>query len=48
MKDITTEGCDLALEIGSVILKYFKKKEFPITFSLVETILKNKKLIIKW
>ena len=48
MKNITTEGCDLVFDIGSVILKYFKKKDFPIMFSLIESILKNKKLKIKW
>ncbi len=48
MKNITTEGCDLALELGSVILKYFKRKDFPLMFSLIESILKNKKLFIKW
>ena len=48
MKNITTEGCDLALEIGPIILKKFSKKDFPIMFALVTSILKNKKLFIKW
>ena len=48
MKNITTEGCDLAKEIGAVILKKFKKKDFPIMFALINSILKDKKLNIKW
>ena len=48
MKNITTEGCDLVLEIGTIILKKFKKKDFPIMFSMILSILKNKKLVIKW
>ena len=48
MKNITIEGCDLAFEIGSTVLKKFKKKDFPIMFSLILSIIKNKKLFIKW
>ena len=48
MKDITTEGCDLALELGSLILKKFERKKFPILFALIDSICKNKKLKIKW
>ncbi len=48
MKNITTEGCDLAIEIGPTIQKKFKKKDFPLMFSLIDSICKNKKLKIKW
>lgn len=48
MKNITTEGSELVNEIGSIILKKFKKKDFPIMFALINSILKDKKLIIKW
>lgn len=48
MRNITVEGADLALEIGPNILKNFKKKDFPIMFSLIKSICKNKKLKIKW
>ena len=48
MKNITTEGSELVNEIGSIILKKFKKKDFPIMFALINSIIKDKKLIIKW
>ena len=48
MKNITTEGSDLALEIGPIIQKKFKRKDFPMMFALIDTISKNKKLNIKW
>ena len=48
MKNITTEGCDLALEVGHIMLKYCNKKNFPIMTALINAILKNKKLKIKW
>ena len=47
MKNITIEGCDLAKEIGPIILKKFKKQNFPIMFALITSILKDKKLYIK-
>jgi len=48
MRNITTEGCDLALEFGPIIQKKFKRKDFPILFALIDSICKNKKLHIKW
>ena len=48
MRNITVEGCDLVLEVGPLILKNFRKKDFPIMFALITAILKNKKLSIKW
>ena len=48
MKNITTEGCDLALELGELLQKKFKRKNFPIMFALIDSICKNKKLNIKW
>ena len=48
MKNITTEGCDLAIEVGPAIQKKFKRDKFPIMFALIDSICKNKKLEIKW
>ena len=48
MKNITTEGCDLAIEVGPTIQKKFKRKDFPLMFALIDSICKNKKLKIKW
>ena len=48
MRNITTEGCDLALELGNIIQKKFSRKDFPILFALIDSILKNRKLKIKW
>ena len=48
MRNITTEGCDLALELGTIIQKKFSRKDFPILFALIDSILKNRKLKIKW
>jgi len=48
MKEITVEGADLAFAIGPKILKEFKKEEFPLLISVIETICDNKKLLISW
>ena len=48
MNNVTVEGAQLALEIGSIILKEFKKDEFPLMFNILETICNNKKLSINW
>jgi glycerol-3-phosphate dehydrogenase (NAD(P)+) len=48
MKEITVEGADLAFAIGPKILKEFKKEEFPLLISVIETICENKKLEINW
>jgi len=48
MKDITVEGAELALEIGPSILKNFKSNDYPLMFSIIDTICSNKKLEIKW
>ena len=48
MNNITVEGADLALEVGSIILKDFKNSDFPIMFSLIKSICENKKLEINW
>ena len=48
MKDITVEGAELAFEIGPKILKDLKAKEFPLIFSILNTICQNQKLEINW
>ena len=48
MKNVTVEGADLALDIGTRIFKDFKKKDFPIMYALIKSIIKNKKLKISW
>jgi glycerol-3-phosphate dehydrogenase (NAD(P)+) len=48
MKNITVEGAQLALEIGPKILHDHNPKHFPLMFSMLNTICKNKKLEIDW
>ena len=48
MKNITVEGAQLALEIGSKILQDLNPKHFPLMFSMLNTICENKKLEINW
>tara|TARA_B100000287_G_scaffold361395_1_gene354154 strand:- start:174 stop:1202 length:1029 start_codon:yes stop_codon:yes gene_type:complete len=48
MKEITVEGAQLALDIGPKLISNFEKKKFPLLFSILECICKNKKLQIDW
>ena len=48
MPNDTIEGAELALEIGSKILKEFDKKKLSLMMSLIETICNNKKFIFEW
>ncbi len=48
MKNITVEGAQLALEIGPKILQDLNPKNFPLMFSMLNTICENKKLVIDW
>ena len=48
MKEITVEGAQLALEICPKILQDLNPKHFPLMFSMLKTICKNKKLKIIW
>ena len=48
MKNITVEGAELAFEIGPKIFKDLKIKNFPLMFSILQTICENKKLEINW
>ena len=48
MPDDTVEGAELAREIGRYILKKVNKKKIPLMIDLLRSILKNKKLNIRW
>jgi glycerol-3-phosphate dehydrogenase (NAD(P)+) len=48
MKNITVEGAQLALEIGPKILNELDSKNFPLMFSMLNTICNNKKLESNW
>ena len=48
MKNITVEGAQLALEIGPKILQDLNPKNFPLMFSMLQTVCENKKLEINW
>ena len=48
MKEVTVEGAELAREIGRYILKKVNKKKIPLMVDLLRSILKNKKLNIRW
>ncbi len=48
MRDITVEGAQLAFEIGPKILRDLSQNKFPLMFSMLDTILNNKRLEINW
>ena len=48
MPNDTVEGAELAREIGKYILKKINKKKIPLMVDLLRSILKNKKLNIRW
>ena len=48
MADITVEGADLALEIGSKVKSDFNTKTLPLMIGLIDTILEDKPLKIDW
>jgi len=48
MKNDTVEGADLAIEIAPFIFKKINKRKIPLMISLLEAIVKNKKLNIKY
>ena len=48
MKNDTVEGADLAIEIAPYVFKKINKRKVPLMISLLEAIVKNKKLKIKY
>ena len=48
MKNITVEGAELMLDVGSLLLKAVGKKNLPLASLLLSSLKKNKKLKIDW
>ena len=48
MKGVTVEGAQLLIEIGEKIRKDLKEQDYPLMFSMLNTICSNKKLFINW
>ena len=48
MPNDTIEGAELAFEIAPYILKKINNKKIPLMIDLLNTILKNKKLNLRW
>ena len=48
MSDITVEGADLIFEIGKKVKEDFDEKKLPLMIAVINAILENKKLEIKW
>ena len=48
MPNDTIEGAELAFEIAPYILKKINNKKIPLMIDLLKTILKNKKLNLRW
>ena len=48
MEKITVEGADLIFEIGKQVKKDFNEKKLPLMIAMIDAILEDKKLEIKW
>jgi len=48
MKNITVEGADLAIEIGSKVKKDFNSNTLPLMISIIDTICEEKPLKVDW
>ncbi len=48
MEKITIEGADLIYEIGEKVKKDFNDKKLPLFIGMINAILEDKKLVIKW
>ena len=48
MPNDTIEAAELAFEIAPYILKKINNKKIPLMIDLLKTILKNKKLNLRW
>ena len=48
MKNITVEGAELMLDVGSLLLKTVGKKNLPLASLLLSSLKNNKKLKIDW
>ena len=48
MEKITVEGADLVFEIGKKVKQDFNEKKLPLMIAMIDAILEDKKLEIKW
>ena len=48
MSNVTVEGADLIFEIGKKVKKDFDEKQLPLMIAMINSILDDKKLKIKW
>ncbi len=48
MEKITVEGADLIFEIGKQVKQDFNEKKLPLMLAMIDAILEDKKLEIKW
>ena len=48
MEKITVEGADLIFEIGKQVKQDFNEKKLPLMIGMIDAILEDKKLEIKW
>ena len=48
MNEVTVEGAELAIEVGTKIKEDLGKKDFPLMLSIIDCICDNKKLEISW
>ena len=48
MEKITVEGADLAIEIGKKVKQDFDEDKLPLMIGMIDAILENKKLDLKW
>ena len=48
MPDVTVEGADLIFEIGKKVKEDFDDKKLPLMIAMIDAILEDKKLNIKW
>ena len=48
MEKITVEGADLIFEIGKQVKHDFNEKKLPLMIAMIDAILEDKKLEIKW
>ena len=48
MPNVTVEGAELIFEIGKKVKKDFDEKKLPLMIGMINSILDDKKLDIKW
>ena len=48
MPNVTFEGAELIFEIGEKVKEDFDEKKLPLMISMINAILEDKKLNIKW